>query len=103
MQKSLSKPENRLITIWLVIGISVILGFFCFSAIIGGSALNGYIENGSFFVRSHSSVVEVSKTVFTISKVWNVLFYILLPLTPVGAFMISFVFRKTEQKANRTE
>ncbi len=49
MQKPLSKLENRLITIWLVIGISVILGFFCFSAIIGGSALNGYIENGSFF------------------------------------------------------
>jgi len=103
MQKSISKSENRLITIWLAIGISVIMGFFIFSLIIGGSALNGYIENGSFFVRSHSSVAEVSKAVFTISKVWNILFYVFLPLTPVGAFTIAFVFKKKAQKANRME
>ena len=103
MHKPLSMWKNRLITIWLMIGISVIVGFFCFSAIIGGSELNGYIENGLFFVRSHSSVVEVSKRVFIISKIWNVLFYIFLPLTPIGAFLISFIVSKIEQKANRME
>ncbi len=103
MHKTLSKWENRLITIWLMIGISVIVGFFCFSAITGGSALNGHIENGLFFVRSNSSVVEVSKTVFIISQIWSIMFYIFIPLTPIGAFLISFIVGKKEQKAKRME
>ena len=36
------------ITLWIAFGVTVILGFFIFSAIIGGDALNGYQENGQY-------------------------------------------------------
>ena len=39
-----------IITCWVAIGVVIILGFFVFSVIIGGSAGNGYQETGKYFV-----------------------------------------------------
>ena len=103
MPKSTNKLKNCLITIWIVLGVTIILGFFIFSFMIGGSALNGYTKNDSFFVQSHSNITEVSQTIFKISRIWHILFFIFLPLTPLGAFLISFVFQKQEQKAYHME
>ena len=95
--------SDILITLWLAICVIVILGFFVFSAIIGGTAWNGYQENGQYFVCNHAEIVEVSKTIWVISSVWGILFWIFIPLTPIGAFAISTIQDKIEQRKNRFE
>ncbi len=100
--------ENRnkgdiLITLWNTTGIVIILGFFVFSMIIGGSAGLGYQENGHFFVRDHANVVEVSEVIWTMSRIWGILFWVFIPLTPIGAFVISNIQEKIERRKNRFE
>ena len=100
------KKRNKgdiFISLWNAFGIIVILGFFVFSMIIGGSAGLGYQENGRFFVRDHAEVVEVSKILWEISNIWGILFWIFIPLTPIGAFVISNIQEKIEQRKNRFE
>ena len=92
-----------LISIWISLGVAIILFFFIFSFYIGGSAINGYIEAGKYFVTEHGSVSEVSKTIWTISKISEILFWVFIPLTPIGAFLISSIFEKTERNKNRME
>ena len=91
------------ISLWIALGVIIILGFFVFSMIIGGSAGNGYQENGQYFVRDHAEIVEVSKTLWVISSVWGILFWIFIPLTPIGAFVISNIQEKIKQRKNRFE
>ncbi|MBO5019748.1 MAG: hypothetical protein J6D52_03685 [Clostridia bacterium] len=91
------------ITLWIAFGVTVILGFFIFSAIIGGDALNGYQENGQYFVTAHENVAQVSKATWIVSKVWGILFYIFIPLTPIGAFVISRIREKIKRRKNRFE
>ena len=92
------------ITLWIAFGVTVILGFFIFSAIIGGDALNGYQENGQYFVTAHENVAQVSKATWIVSKVWGILFYIFIPLTPIVAFVISNIQEKIKRrKAEHTE
>ena len=92
-----------IITLWISFGVMIILGFFLFSMIIGGSAGNGYQDAGRFFVGEHGIYVEVSKTIWTISRVWGILFSIFIPLTPIGAFVISDIQEKLNQRKNRFE
>lgn len=97
------KNKKAIITvsIWIYLGIAAILFFFIFSAIIGGSAMNGYKEAGRYFVAEHENVTEVSKTIWTISKVSGVLFWVFIPLTPIGGFIIYDVFDKIERRKNK--
>lgn len=89
------------ITIWIGLGIAVILFFLVFSHFIGGSAMNGHIEAGRYYVASHENINEVSKAVWTVSKISGILFWIFIPLTPIGGFVISGVFDKIERRKNR--
>jgi len=89
---------DKLITLWNTTGIIIILGFFVFSMVIGGSAGNGYQEAGKYFVGEHGTYVEVSETIWTISSIYEILFWISLPLTPIGAFVISNIQNKTERR-----
>lgn len=92
-----------LITLWITTGVVIVLGYFVFSFIIGGSAANGYQLDGQFFVCAHSDGVAVSKVVWMISKVWGVLFSIFILLTPIGAFAISNIQQMIERRKNRVE
>ena len=91
------------ISLWIALGVIIILGFFVFSMIIGGSAGLGYQENGHFFVSDHAEVVEVSEAIWTMSWIWGILFWIFIPLTPIGAFVISNIQEKLERRKNRFE
>ena len=91
------------ITLWIAFGVIVILGFFVFSMIIGGSAGNGYLEAGKYFVGDHSNYVEVPKAIWEISNIWGIFFWIFIPLTPIGAFIISNIQQKIERRKNRFE
>ena len=91
------------ISSWITLGIIVVLGYFVFSMIIGGSAELGYQENGHFFVAAHANLVEVSEIIWTISRVWGILFWIFIPLMPIVAFAISSIHEKIERRKNRFE
>ena len=101
--KDKRNKNDVFLTLWNAFGVIVILGFFVFSMIIGGSAGLGYQENGRFFVCDHAEVVEVSKILWEISNIWGILFWIFIPLTPIGAFVISSIQEKIEQRKNRFE
>lgn len=101
--KKAKVKANIAISIWIGLGIAIILFFFIFSHLIGGSAMNGHIETGRYFVVAHENVTEVSKTVWTISKISEILFWIFIPLTPIGSFVISGIFDNIEHRKNRTE
>ena len=91
------------ISLWIALGVIIILGFFVFSMIIGGTADSGYIDGGRYFVCEHSNTVEVSNMVWYISRIWGVLFSLFIPLTPIGAFIISNIQEKIQQRKNRSE
>ena len=95
--------KNIAITIWNVLGISIILAFFIFSMIVGGSAGHGYQDAGRYFVGDHGDYVEVSSTIWTISCVLEVLFWVFILLTPLGAFLIAKIQDRLEQKKKRLE
>ena len=97
------KGNNIAITIWNGLGIVIILAFFLFSMIVGGSAGNGYQESGRYFLGSHGDYVEVSSAIWTASCVLEVLFWIFIPLTPLGAFLIAEIQERIERKKNRME
>ena len=94
---------NILICFWNAIGIIIIAGFFLFGFIIGGTATLGYYEANTFFVGNHGEYTQVSETIYRISSVWEILFWIFIPLTPIGAFLISHIQEKRERKKNRLE
>lgn len=96
MTANRSKGEI-LIKVWKTTGEIVIIGFLLFSMIIGGSAGLGYQENGHYFVRNHGDVVEVSEAVWTISGIWEILFWVSIPLTLIGDFVISKLQEKRER------
>jgi len=97
------EKSDIFITLWIAFGVIVILGFFVFSMIIGGSAGNGYLEAGKYFVGDHGNYVEVSKTIWETSNIWGIFFWIFIPLTPIGAFIISNIQQKIERRKNRFE
>ncbi len=100
MKKS---KNNLIVSIWNAIGIIIIAGFFLFGFIIGGTATLGYYEANTYFVGNHGEYTQVSETIYRISSVWEILFWIFIPLTPIGAFLISHIQEKRERKKNRLE
>ena len=96
------KKELPLI-LWNIICIVMIAGFFLFVSIVGGSASLGYYEANTYFVGNHGEYTQVSKIIWQISYVWEILFWIFIPLTPLGGFLISYIQEKAEQKKNRFE
>ena len=95
------RKKDVVISVWIVFGVLIVLGFFLFSMIIGGSALNGYRESGSFFVGNHGKYTEVTEPIFVISCVWGILFYVFIPLTPLGAFFIAYIEEKAQRRKSK--
>ena len=97
-----SEP-NFILCFWNAIGIVIIAGFFLYSFTIGGSASLGYYENNTYFVGNHGEYTQVSKLIYQISNMWELLFWIFIPLTPLGCFLISHIQEKVTQKKRRME
>ena len=51
-----------------------------------------------YFVCSHEEIFEVSKVVWMVSRVWENLFWVFIPLTPIGAFLIANIQEKIGQR-----
>ena len=82
------RKTSLLITIWNALGWIIILGFFVFSAVIGGSAGLGYQEGERYFVGNHGDYTEVSQTIWKISSVLEILFWIFIPLEFLGSWIL---------------
>lgn len=94
---------NILLCFWNSIGIVIIVGFFLYGFIIGGAASQGYRDAGAHFVGNHGEFTQVSEAIYYISYAWEILFWIFIPLTPIGCFLISHIQEKIEQKKKRSE
>ena len=94
---------NLILSIWNTIGIVIIAGFFLFSFIIGGTAALGYCEANTYYVGNHGEYTQVSEIIYHVSYVWEILFWIFIPLTPLGCFLISHIQGKMGQKKKRLE
>ena len=94
---------NILICFWNTIGIVIIAGFLLYGLIVGGFASLGYFEDNTYFLGNHGEYTQVSKSIYLTSYVWEFLFWISIPLTPLGCFLISHIQGKIEQKRNRLE
>ena len=95
--------KNIAVTLWNAFGITIIVAFFVFSMVVGGSAGNGYQESGKYFLGEHGNYVEVSQTVWTVSCTLEVLFWIFIPLTPIGALVIAKIQEVKERRRYRFE
>ena len=94
---------NLILAVWNAIGLVIIVGFLIFGFIIGGSASLGYCESNAYFVGNHGEYTQVSEFIYRISYIWEILFWIFIPLTPLGCSLISFIQGKVEQKKKRLE
>ena len=98
-----TKNLDWLISVWIIFCITVILGYFIFSAIIKGSAIWGCTDGDHYFVASHDVITEVSEAMYNISYVWGIIFVVFIPLTPIGGFLIAYILEKKEKQKNRLE
>ena len=87
-----------LITVWLALEIIIVVGFFVYSQIIGGSASLGCIEEDAYFVGDHGQYTQVSQVAYQASIIWEILFWLFIPLTPIGCFIISGIFEKADKR-----
>ena len=71
--KSLYRITWKEAPIWLrcvvVLALVNFLTFWVGAMLLGGDAVNGKIENGHYFLRSHAHLQEVSSSVFFYSKI----------------------------------
>jgi hypothetical protein len=66
-QTEINKSVSWLATFFLTCWLNMVM-FFLTSALIGGTAQNGKLENGKFYVGEHSRYTEVSKTMYEFSS-----------------------------------
>ena len=92
-----------LITVWIALGSIIIAGFFVYSQIIGGSASLGYIEEGAYFVGEHGQYTQVSQVAYQVSNIWEILFWLFIPFTPIGCFIISGICVKADRRRKISE
>lgn len=78
---------DPVIAVWNVLCAVIMVGFFVYSLIIGGSAGLGYCESGQYFVSDHGVTVEVSEVVWRISYAWGIVFWVFPLLTPLAIFL----------------
>lgn len=95
--------KNIILSIWNALGVTIIISFFVFIAFTGGSSGLGYQDGEKFFVGNHGKYVEVSEITYRIGAVLEILFYIFIPLTPIGAFTIEKIQEKIERRKKRLE
>ena len=84
--------------IYQVILITVLVSFFIFYMIVGGSAGIGYCEGGQYFVGNHGDYTEVSRTVWIISYVLEALFFITIAIIPIGSILFSKIRENIKRK-----
>lgn len=60
--------------------------FIILTMYLGGTAISGFIENGTYYVAFGNYHTEVSKTLWHINYIQNILAFYLSPLPIISAF-----------------
>ena len=68
-----------------ILGVLVVGGFLLFTGIIGGSASLDHQELGHWYVENHGVYTEVGETIWQISYVWEIAFWLFFPVYAVFA------------------
>ena len=63
----------------------------------------GYIEQGKYFVSNHGESSEVSRMIYSISYIWEIIFFLSFPIYFVGLFVISKIQNRIEKRQNMFE
>jgi len=74
-----------------------VLNFVVFLAgdiVLGGSAVNGKIEGGRFFLGSHGRLTEVNEATFYYSKWHCYSVFVTHPLAMASAFWYNFIAKR---------
>ena len=81
---------------WLrCLGVFALVNFFAFwiaAVLLGGDAVNGKIENGHYFLRSHAHLREVSSSIFFYSTIHCV--SAMVGIFVLVAAVVQFNYRK---------
>lgn len=83
-QRKKDKKISLIINIVIVIGILDFILLFLSSIIIGGDAVNGYIQDNTFYVGSHGEYTKVSKLIWYISYYHVISVFITFPFMMVA-------------------
>jgi len=72
----------------IVFGVAIInfATFVMISLWLGGDALNGKVENGHYFLNSHGTYTEVTRSVFEYSKIHATSLFVTHPLALLLGF-----------------
>ena len=90
--------EDIKLKIYRIVYLAGMVNFFIFVSIalgLGGDAINGKIENGHYFLRSHGHFTEVTSGIFIYSK-WHT--YSLFVTHPL-AMLFGYLYHKKKSKA----
>ena len=90
--KSKHIVSNILYAVWTGIEALIVGGFLVFMNIVGGSA--DYIESGKYFISNHGIVKETSAWIYHLLQVWEVIFWISVPIYILGCFFIVYLSQR---------
>lgn len=77
--------------------------FWIISLSLGGDALNGKIQNGRYYVGNHGRYTEVSKEIWTYSKIHTTSIWVTHPIGIIlGAGFVTYSTRKRKNKSSST-
>ncbi|PZO15739.1 MAG: hypothetical protein DCF25_13190 [Leptolyngbya foveolarum] len=80
-------PKAICITV-IAVGVVIFLAFLAASARLGGDALNGYQENGRYYVADHGEVAAVSERAWRLNRLQGRSLYVTHPLLLIAMFYL---------------
>jgi len=94
--------KKRIFQTIAVVGMLNFLVFVGVALLIGGDAVNGHQSDGRYFLANHGRYTEVSRDVFTYSRVHCYTIFCSWPLIVLSAFMLQR-YRKREAAYEHAE
>ncbi len=91
------KALARIGAVLVIIGILNFIAFAIITGCIGGSALNGRVDQGKYFVSEHGKDTEVTEAVFFYSRAHSISVFVTHGLAFVG-FIICWGYSASKAK-----
>ena len=86
MAVRVNPKRQRVISVVAAVCLTNLLSWFAGLVYLGGDAVSGYVDDGSFYVGSHGEYTEVNEAAWHYSRVHTVLFIVSIPITGIFGF-----------------